>query len=549
METINQLVLHHSTGTDTYQLEDSTKVSFDAPQDLTDAQKAQARQNIGVAEEPAQLRGTTRAVTPLVTFMDDDGRVEVMSKLKPLSQAYGIPFVAAIITNTLVPENTAHLNAEDVLELQAMGWEIASHTMSHPQLGSLTDEQQEAELAGSKNALESIGIQCSILAYPGSNTNENTWRIAQKYYRAGRQTDWRDHLNNSPLETWDLRVVAGFDAVSDYSEYPSDTDPLVYCKAMVDKAVAEKAWVIFLTHAEELTETGLSNLRETIEYVQSLNIPIVTISQALDIRGNMIDIGRYNRKVQRDYPETYAEHFTVGCDGSLAHKDNDKYLAYLPQNSVTSATPPKDFPRYAISSCRITYTNTDGFPSANGGTLLTNTLGSRAYDYSEGRAWQELILPISHISWKRYALSDTQWSAWSDDGHMILAENSVTVDSAPKVFPQYMRSKVYLLTGLDNVPGWLITDRTGNSGAFTTQVFVPLNYWRSNGGMFYRAADSNTQWGAWTCLGERVTSNANFLASATSLKYPGACVFDTTRGKPVWYNGTNWVDATGTVVV
>ena len=28
----------------------------------------------------------------------------------------------------------------------------------------------------------------------------------------------------------------------------------------------------------------------------------------------------------------------------------------------------------------------------------------------------------------------------------------------------------------------------------------------------------------------------------------GQCYFDKTLGKPVWYNGVNWVDSTGTVV-
>lgn len=30
--------------------------------------------------------------------------------------------------------------------------------------------------------------------------------------------------------------------------------------------------------------------------------------------------------------------------------------------------------------------------------------------------------------------------------------------------------------------------------------------------------------------------------------YIGLLYFDTTLGKPIWYNGDNWVDATGTIV-
>ena len=28
----------------------------------------------------------------------------------------------------------------------------------------------------------------------------------------------------------------------------------------------------------------------------------------------------------------------------------------------------------------------------------------------------------------------------------------------------------------------------------------------------------------------------------------GAIFFDETLGKPIWYNGTNWIDATGAIV-
>ena len=32
------------------------------------------------------------------------------------------------------------------------------------------------------------------------------------------------------------------------------------------------------------------------------------------------------------------------------------------------------------------------------------------------------------------------------------------------------------------------------------------------------------------------------------VRFAGASYFDSTLGKPIWYDGTNWVDATGTIV-
>lgn len=48
MANMNQLVITHKDGTSTFQIEDTTKVSFSNPQSLNPDQQAQARANIGV---------------------------------------------------------------------------------------------------------------------------------------------------------------------------------------------------------------------------------------------------------------------------------------------------------------------------------------------------------------------------------------------------------------------------------------------------------------------------------------------------------------------
>ena len=50
MANVNQLVIHHKDGTSTFQIEDTTKVSYTAHQSLTPAQQAQAQENLGIAQ-------------------------------------------------------------------------------------------------------------------------------------------------------------------------------------------------------------------------------------------------------------------------------------------------------------------------------------------------------------------------------------------------------------------------------------------------------------------------------------------------------------------
>jgi hypothetical protein len=47
---------------------------------------------------------------------------------------------------------------------------------------------------------------------------------------------------------------------------------------------------------------------------------------------------------------------------------------------------------------------------------------------------------------------------------------------------------------------------------------------------------------------ENVTWKADTTGNRPGLPSTGARYFDTTLGIPIWYDGTNWVDATGTTV-
>ena len=48
--------------------------------------------------------------------------------------------------------------------------------------------------------------------------------------------------------------------------------------------------------------------------------------------------------------------------------------------------------------------------------------------------------------------------------------------------------------------------------------------------------------------GINVPSNGPTTDRPTTFLQIGQYFFDTTLGYPIWYNGANWVDATGTVV-
>jgi peptidoglycan/xylan/chitin deacetylase (PgdA/CDA1 family) len=75
------------------------------------------------------------------------------------------------------------LGWEELRDLADGGWEVGSHTVSHPHLTRLDDAQLAKELSASKADCEqALGRPCTTLAYPYGDVDK---RVADAASRAG----------------------------------------------------------------------------------------------------------------------------------------------------------------------------------------------------------------------------------------------------------------------------------------------------------------------------------------------------------------------------
>lgn len=76
---------------------------------------------------------------------------------------------------------------DELRRLQAAGWEIGSHTRTHPDLPTLDDATARDELRGSKEECEEhLGRPCNSLAYPFSSYDPRIKALAAEAgYRLG----------------------------------------------------------------------------------------------------------------------------------------------------------------------------------------------------------------------------------------------------------------------------------------------------------------------------------------------------------------------------
>jgi peptidoglycan/xylan/chitin deacetylase (PgdA/CDA1 family) len=161
-----------------------------------------------------------------ITF--DDGYRSVGRLAKPLLDSVGFPatvFVPSDLVgwegplvwegvdrwlggsheHELVPHSWGELRA-----LADEGWEIGSHTRSHPHLTSLDDAWLEAELQGSKKRCEDeLGRPCRSIAYPYGDFDS---RVSAAAGRAGYEAGATLSLHTArPLE-WPRVGVYSIDA-------------------------------------------------------------------------------------------------------------------------------------------------------------------------------------------------------------------------------------------------------------------------------------------------------------------------------------------------
>lgn len=192
-----------------------------------------------------------------VTFTFDDARASVYTKAAGILQQYGLKGTLYVITGcvgmTKTP-NTCHaandmsyMTWDQITALQnTYGWEIGSHTVSHPYLASknasdgqpnlLTAAQQETEISQSKTALASHGINAQSFASPYGDYSMATLRTIAKYYTSHR--GFKDQNDN--VYPYNDRLLNNYPV-----QYPVALSSVT---AKIDAAIAKKTWVVLTFH-------------------------------------------------------------------------------------------------------------------------------------------------------------------------------------------------------------------------------------------------------------------------------------------------------------
>ncbi|WP_432839267.1 polysaccharide deacetylase family protein [Dactylosporangium sp. CA-092794] len=219
---------------------------------------------------PAQLN---RALISL-TF-DDGWRSQYTAGL-PLLDKYNMDATYYLLTSTI--DYPDYMTKAQMGDLATHGIELASHTVDHPHLPTLTAAQIDAELKDSQATLRQwygTGVAKNF-ATPYGEYNATVLTTSKKYYRSHRSTD-EGYNTKDGTDVNNIKV----------QNILNTTTP-AQVGQWIDQAIRDKSWLVLVYHevsttAEDPTYAVTpANLEAELKLIQSKSIAVRTVDQALD---------------------------------------------------------------------------------------------------------------------------------------------------------------------------------------------------------------------------------------------------------------------------
>lgn len=215
---------------------------------------------------------------PIVSITFDDGWEDQYQYALPLLQGAGLPATFYIISGELNDQPT-YMSGAQVQNLYADGMEIGSHTITHPDLTTVSQSQLVNEMSQSQATLQNLlGAPVTDFAYPYGAYNANTIAVGEQYYQSQRSVD--DGLNTK--DNFNPTTLKIHEVDSNITQ--------AQVQAWVDQAIQQKAWLILVYHEVNTTPeaaddaqytTQPTDLSAELNYIKQTGVAVKTVNQAL----------------------------------------------------------------------------------------------------------------------------------------------------------------------------------------------------------------------------------------------------------------------------
>lgn len=141
----------------------------------------------------------------VLTF--DDGYKDLITNAFPILKVYGFRGVAFIIVDDV--GKPGYVTWDDLKNLKNEGWEVGSHSLTHPDLEISSNDTAQKQIIDSKKILEDkLGIIIDFFCYPAGKYNQNTISMlkAAGYGGAVTTTSGTKNYQSNIFELKRLRI-------------------------------------------------------------------------------------------------------------------------------------------------------------------------------------------------------------------------------------------------------------------------------------------------------------------------------------------------------
>jgi peptidoglycan/xylan/chitin deacetylase (PgdA/CDA1 family) len=230
---------------------------------------------LATALEPATSNANSGAK---VSFTFDDGNHSAWQYAAPVLAQFGYVGTSYVTTGFVGQEG--YMNWNQVKRLQnERGWEIGSHSVTHPLLTEVSSTQLETEMRQSKQMLATRGIQAKSFASPYGDYNNAVMAAAARHYENHR--GFHDQGDNYwPYSDYLLQVRQVQRGIS-----------VDQVKQYINDAKAKDTWLILVFHdikADTVTlddyDYKRGDLRQVAQYVRDQQLPVTTVGKGTAAR-------------------------------------------------------------------------------------------------------------------------------------------------------------------------------------------------------------------------------------------------------------------------
>lgn len=213
---------------------------------------------------------------PLVSLDFDDGWKSTYSNGLPLLKKYGFTSTQFIISGFI--GKSGYMTAAQIKAFRAEGSEIGAHTVTHPDLTTLSQSQLTYQLSQSQATLRKLfgNSVAADFASPEGMYNANVITNIKKYYQSHRSVD-AGFNSKDTFDPYDIRV----------QNIDQTTTP-AQVAAWVAEAKATNTWLVLVYHQVEnkvapgdTYAVSTAHLNTELSQLKQSGVKVTTMSAAL----------------------------------------------------------------------------------------------------------------------------------------------------------------------------------------------------------------------------------------------------------------------------